>query len=50
MQPGSQVKPDQVVARANLPGILQTIKLAEKLGVEPRDVAGAIRIKVGERP
>lgn len=43
------MKPDQVVARANLPGILQTIKLAEKLGVEPRDVQGAVRIKVGDK-
>lgn len=46
--PGTPVHPDTVVAQAKLPGILQTIKLAERLGVEPRDVADSIRLKVGD--
>lgn len=46
---GQNVEPDQVVARANLPGILQTIKLAERLGVDPKDVADLAKIKVGDR-
>jgi hypothetical protein len=45
---GDQVSPDTVVARALLPGTLQTIKLAEKLGVEPRDVKDFFRLKVGD--
>jgi hypothetical protein len=45
---GTPVEPDQVVARANLPGILQTIKLAEKLGVEPKDVHESLKIRVGD--
>jgi hypothetical protein len=46
---GDHVTPDQVVARAMLPGPLQTMKLAEKLGVEPKDVTSIVKIKVGDR-
>jgi hypothetical protein len=42
------VKADQVVARAMLPGVLQTIKVADKLGVEPKDVPGLFQLKVGD--
>jgi hypothetical protein len=42
------VQPDTVVARAMLPGAVQTIKLAEKLGVEARDVTPLLMIKLGE--
>jgi hypothetical protein len=45
---GEAVEPDQVIARAMLPGVLQTIKLAERLGVEAKDVAENIQIKVGD--
>jgi hypothetical protein len=45
---GDDVTPDQVVARAQLPGPLQTMKLADKLGVEPRDVAGMVSFKEGD--
>jgi hypothetical protein len=45
---GSLVAPDQVIAHALLPGILQTIKMTEKLGVEPRDVAPLVRLKPGD--
>ncbi len=48
VNPGDPVEPDQVVARAMLPGVLQTIKLSERLGVEPKDVADAVGIKVGD--
>jgi hypothetical protein len=44
-----RVEPETVVARAVLPGVLQTIKLAEKLGVEPRDVKEFFQLKPGER-
>jgi hypothetical protein len=48
VQPGTPVAPDQVVARAMLPGVLQTVKLAERLGVEPKDVATMLKVQVGE--
>lgn len=48
-QKNEHVAPDQVVARALLPGPLQTIKLAEKLGIEARDVPEYFKLKVGER-
>lgn len=44
---GDAVTPNKVVARAMLPGPLQTIKLAEKFGIEPKDVAAIIKLKVG---
>lgn len=45
---GDRVEPDQVIARALLPGALQTIKLADKLGVEPQDVEAMFQLKVGD--
>lgn len=45
---GDAVEPNTAVARALLPGVLQTIKLAEKLGIESRDVASMFRLKVGD--
>jgi len=45
---GDRVGPSTVVARAQLPGILQTIRIAEKLGIEPADVPGAINLKAGD--
>jgi len=45
---GDRVHPDTVVARALLPGPLQTMKLAEELGVEARDAPTFITLKVGD--
>lgn len=45
---GDKVDPADPVARALLPGILQTIKLADKLGVEPADVPGMFMLKPGD--
>lgn len=45
---GDAVTPDTVVARAMLPGILQTIKVADELGVEPKDVEDIVHVKVGD--
>lgn len=45
---GMTVGPEDVIARANLPGALQTIKLAEKLSVEPKDVAPFLKVKIGD--
>jgi len=46
---GQLVEPETPVARALLPGLLQTIKLAEKLGVEAKETTGFFRHKVGEK-
>jgi len=45
---GESVEPDSVVAQAMLPGVLQTIKLAEKLGVEAKDAPAMFRLKIGD--
>ncbi len=45
---GDRVNPETPVARALLPGILQTLKLAEKLGIEPKDVPGMFMLKIGD--
>lgn len=46
---GQAVEPDTVLAQAMLPGALQTIKLAEKLGMEAKDVPDLFQLKVGDR-
>lgn len=45
---GDAVEPDTVLARALLPGILQTVKLTDKLGLEPKDVPGVCCVKIGD--
>lgn len=45
---GDKVNPETPVARALLPGILQTLKLGEKLGIEPKDVPGMFMLKIGD--
>lgn len=45
---GSDVNPDTVIARAMLPGNLQTFKLAEKMGIDAHDIATLSPIKVGQ--
>lgn len=45
---GDRVSPDAVVARTELPGIMQTLRVAEFLGLEPGDVGKVLRIKEGD--
>jgi len=45
---GTRVEHDTVVARALLPGPLQTLKLAEKLGIEAKEVRTLFRLKEGD--
>jgi hypothetical protein len=45
---GDKVEPDTVIARAMLPGPLQTIKLSEKIGVEHKDIGDFFHLKVGD--
>lgn len=49
VQVGQTVSPETVVARALLPGVLQTIKLADKLGVDPKDALQFLKIKEGDK-
>lgn len=44
---GALVTPDTIVARTLLPGIMQAVKLAERLGIEPGDVPAALQVAVG---
>lgn len=48
MKEGERVQPDSIVAQAMLPGVLQTIKLAEKLGMEAKDAPEFFKLKVGD--
>ncbi|WP_309697047.1 hypothetical protein [Armatimonas sp.] len=43
------VLPDSAVARANLPGIMQTVKVASRLGVDASEVPDLLTIKLGDR-
>ncbi len=45
---GERVAPGTVVARAQLPGILQTIRMSERLGIEPGEVPSAVLVKAGD--
>jgi hypothetical protein len=46
---GDAVGPNDVVARAMLPGPQQAIKLAEKLGVEANEAKGFFKLSVGDK-
>ena len=46
---GERVGPDTVVARALLPGIMQTMKVAAALGVEPNDMPPTLLVQVGDK-
>jgi hypothetical protein len=46
---GDEVMPDTIVARAELPGIMQNVKVAEQLGMEPSDALAAIKVAPGDR-
>lgn len=45
---GDRVEPSTIVARALLPGVLQTVKLADNLGVEPKDAESFLKIAIGD--
>ena len=45
---GDTVQPDTVVARALLPGILQTVRVAQTLGIEPKQIRTALKVKEGD--
>jgi hypothetical protein len=45
---GDSVNPDTVVARALLPGLMQSIKVASILGVDAGEVEDALTVKIGD--
>jgi hypothetical protein len=46
---GAQVEPDTVVAMTELPGIMQTVRVPEVLGIEPSDLGRYLKVAVGDR-
>jgi hypothetical protein len=48
VQQGQKVTPNTVVARTELPGIMQTVKVAERMGIEAGDLVGILRVQVGD--
>ncbi|MEN3001545.1 MAG: hypothetical protein ABDI19_06845 [Armatimonadota bacterium] len=45
---GDRVEADTVVARAYLPGILQTVRVAQLLGIEPKQIREVLKVKEGD--
>lgn len=45
---GQVVEPQTVIARTELPGILQSIKVSEKLGVEAKEVKDLLKVSIGD--
>jgi hypothetical protein len=48
VESGRAVEPDDVLARAELPGIMRTVRAAELLGVEPNDLGKHLQVKEGD--
>ena len=46
---GDFVEPQTVVARTELPGIMQTCRVAEQLGIEPSDLERVLKVQVGDK-
>ena len=45
---GDRVEPDSVVARAELPGDLETVRLADRMSVDPDELQGKVQVKEGD--
>jgi hypothetical protein len=45
---GDRVRPETVIARAELPGIMQTVKAAAALGADPEDVLALLLVHIGD--
>ncbi|MCS7192746.1 MAG: hypothetical protein NZ937_07185 [Armatimonadetes bacterium] len=46
---GDEVEPDTVVARTELPGPITTVRVAERLGVEPRELNKFLLKNIGDK-
>jgi hypothetical protein len=45
---GDLVEPSTIVARAALPGVMQSVKVAAQLGIEVSDLGGALKVSIGD--
>lgn len=45
---GEQVRPDTIVARTEIPGIMQTVRAGELLGLEPVELKAALKVAIGD--
>lgn len=45
---GDCVTSDMVVARTDIPGVMQTVKVAETLGLEPQEALAALKVQEGD--
>ena len=45
---GDTVAPQTVIARTFLPGLMQTVRIAERLGIEAAEVPGILQVRVGD--
>jgi hypothetical protein len=48
VEAGAAVEPQTVVARTLVPGVMRTVRAAEILGLEPEELAPALRIREGD--
>jgi hypothetical protein len=48
VQPGDRVEPSTVVARTDLPGIMQTVRLCEQLGIDPSEINKHLMVSEGD--
>ena len=46
---GDRVTADTVVARTDIPGIIQTVRVAEILGIEPAEAMALLQVKEGDQ-
>jgi hypothetical protein len=45
---GERVMPDAIIARAELAGFLQSVKVSNKLGVDPTEAKGMLTVAIGD--
>lgn len=46
---GDRVKAEDVVARTEIPGVIQTVKVAEFMGLEPPEALAALKVGQGDK-
>ena len=46
---GDEVAPDTVIALAELPGLMENVPVADRLGLEPTDALSAVKVKLGDK-
>ena len=48
VQPGQAVTPETVVARASLPGLMQSVKVAALLGIDAEEMPATLTVQAGD--